>query len=498
MRLLNADSLRLEFFLGLDIPEYAILSHTWGEEEVLFEDMHDPARPLPTQKNGFAKLEGSCAQARRDGYKYIWIDTCCIDKSSSAELSESINSMFQWYQKSARCYAFLDDVNDDADKKRSFGSLEKSRWFKRGWTLQELIAPRDVRFYDEDWSCMGTRGADINGDCSRDLAERISLATGIPVKALHWYSPREHESHVRSWKLFRSEAAALATSLDSFSVAQRMSWAAGRRTTRVEDEAYSLLGLFGVNMPLLYGEGRRAFFRLQQEILRTSNDQSILACVRGFTELWIPCPLLADSPQCFMGSDIEPPSIGAPRWATDGESVPATTPLSPSARTLEISVCLCPLEVDPPWQGSLPLDGEIFFAILDCAYGTDCMSHPAIVLKAIDESALSFVRVNGFQVRRTSPLDLVPSKPSTATINPGPWFAPWDELRRKTRLSRSSNPLALHVTLRLRVVNRVNGDCRHGASAQPRQGNLQDRPSAFLPTTAARPPSPRAVRLRSP
>ncbi len=434
MRLLNTASLRLESFFGLTIPEYAILSHTWGKEEVLFEDMRDPAQPLPTWKTGFAKLKGSCAQARLDGFKYIWIDTCCIDKSSSAELSESINSMFQWYLHSARCYAFLADVNNNADKDGSLGCLEKSRWFIRGWTLQELIAPRDVRFYDKNWSCLGTRGADINGDRSGDLAERISLATGIPAKALRWYTPSDHEFYHPKRRFFRSGDAALSASLGSYSIAQKMSWAARRHTTRVEDEAYSLLGLFGVNMPLLYGEGRRAFFRLQQEILRTSDDQSILACSMDFTPLWTPCPLLADSPRCFTNSDIEPPSIGAPTWPTDSDSVPATTPLSPSAKTVEISVCLCPLEVDSAWQGSLPLDGGIFFAILDCVYRADCMSHPAIVLKAIDESTLSFVRVNGFQVRRTSPLDLVPSQLSTATTIPEPWFAPWNQLTRKSRL----------------------------------------------------------------
>ncbi len=433
MRLLNTASLRLESFFGLTIPEYAILSHTRGKEEVLFEDMRDPAQPLPTQKTGFAKLEGSCAQARRDGYKYIWIDTCCIDKSSSAELSESINSMFQWYLHSARCYAFLADVNDLSDKAGSWKTLEKSRWFVRGWTLQELIAPRDVRFYDENWSCLGTRGADINGDSSRDLAERINLATGIPVRALRWFPFVPEFRHLRQ-NIFHAEAT-LSTSLSSFSIAQKMSWAARRHTTRLEDEAYSLMGLFGVNMPLLYGEGRRAFFRLQQEILRTSNDQSILACVGDYEPLWVPRPLLADSPRGFTDSDVEPPSIGAPKWPADGNSVPATIPLSPSARAVEISVCLCPLEVDPTWQGSFPLDGGIFLAILDCVYQNDCMSHPAIVLKAIDESTLSFVRVNKFQVRKISPMDLVPSKPSAATTSSRTWFAPWDELTRKSCFS---------------------------------------------------------------
>ena len=111
MRLLSTESLRLESFFRGSMPQYAILSHTWETEEVLFDDIRDPAQPLPTHKKGFLKLMCSCAQARRDGYRYIWIDTCCIDKSSSAELSESINSMFRWYANSARCYAYLGDID---------------------------------------------------------------------------------------------------------------------------------------------------------------------------------------------------------------------------------------------------------------------------------------------------------------------------------------------------------------------------------------------------
>jgi hypothetical protein len=125
MRLLNNSSLRLESFFDSAIPEYAILSHTWGKEEILFDDIHDSTKPLPIHKKGFAKLQGSCDQARRDGYGYIWIDTWCIDKSSSAELSEAINSMFQWYHKSRRCYAYLIDVN--APEREGVATFEESR-----------------------------------------------------------------------------------------------------------------------------------------------------------------------------------------------------------------------------------------------------------------------------------------------------------------------------------------------------------------------------------
>jgi hypothetical protein len=186
MRLLNTSSLRLESSFDSAIPGYAILSHTWAKEEVLFDDIRDLNKPLPAHKKGFAKVQGSCDQARRDGYGYILIDTCCIDKSSSAELSEAINSMFQWYHKSPRCYAYLADVN--APEGKGVAAFEQSRWFRRGWTLQELIAPRNVMFYDYNWCFIGmhqTSGDHPEG--LEDLAEKICKASDIPVTLLRWY-----------------------------------------------------------------------------------------------------------------------------------------------------------------------------------------------------------------------------------------------------------------------------------------------------------------------
>ena len=191
------------------------------------------------------KVREACAFARANGYQYIWIDSCCIDKTSSAELSEAINSMYAWYARAEICYAYLADVPPAADHRKPRSDFRGSLWFTRGWTLQELIAPRDVLFLSGDWAPIGPKYALV------DLIEDI---TGISEEALLHVEP-----------------------LDRFSVAQRLSWAAGRETTRLEDQAYSLLGIFDINMPTLYGEGDRAFRRLQEEIMQRVPDQSLFA-----------------------------------------------------------------------------------------------------------------------------------------------------------------------------------------------------------------------------
>jgi hypothetical protein len=194
-------------------------------------------------------------QAAHDGHEYIWIYTCCIDKSSSAELSEAINSMYAWYQKAEICYAVLDDVPgpDAADFEAEF---KASRWFTRGWTLQELLAPRNVVFF----------GRPLTGP-SIMLGDRTSLCGLISTSTA-----------IAEEDLIGSAYCQYCT------VAQKMSWASKRETTREEDIAYSLMGLFSVNMPLLYGEGARAFMRLQEEITNISDDQSIFAWVSPGTE----------------------------------------------------------------------------------------------------------------------------------------------------------------------------------------------------------------------
>ncbi|KAF7895099.1 hypothetical protein EAF00_006913 [Botryotinia globosa] len=154
MRLLHTketENLRVQEFTQRDIPSYAILSHRWEEEEVAFEDIKNGDFK---QKKGFAKLEGCRRRAREDEYDWVWVDTCCIDKSSSAELNETINSMYRWYQESAVCYAYLSDVKE-------IGSLSQSKWFTRGWTLQELIAPRHLILFDMHWHSLGTKSEHV-------------------------------------------------------------------------------------------------------------------------------------------------------------------------------------------------------------------------------------------------------------------------------------------------------------------------------------------------
>ncbi|KAF7523757.1 hypothetical protein G7054_g11674 [Neopestalotiopsis clavispora] len=272
MRLLNASTLRLEEFSS-QCPPYAILSHTWGSEEISFQDINTASSNGSNAKAGLDKIKKACVEALRRSLQYVWVDTCCIDKSSSAELSEAINSMFRWYKEAECCFAYLADVN-------GHGDISQSRWFERGWTLQELLAPARVIFFTRDWRVLGTK---------HDLVQTISDATGI--RSSYLLKPA---SYVR-------EA----------SIAERMHWAARRMTTRVEDLAYCLMGIFDVNMPLLYGEGGRAFTRLQIAIMANSEDQSIFAWEDNQLHTRLPISrarLFAASPAEFSwcGGKIEP------------------------------------------------------------------------------------------------------------------------------------------------------------------------------------------------
>jgi hypothetical protein len=241
-------SLTREFVGDDTIPPYAILSHTWGADvdEFSFADL---TNGTGKNKLGYRKIHFCGEQARQDGLKYFWADTCCINKANYTELSYSINSMFRWYHNATQCYVYLADTGSPAlcpdhgpDRPEWATEFANSRWFKRGWTLQELIAPQSVDFFSRQWERLGNK---------RSLRQQIQQITGIP------------------------EAALQNDPLSQFSVQERLSWTKNRQTKLEEDEAYSLLGIFNVSMALIYGEGKdRAFKRLQEEIDKSSTYQS--------------------------------------------------------------------------------------------------------------------------------------------------------------------------------------------------------------------------------
>lgn len=331
MHLLHTTTKKLEEFVNP--PDYAILSHRWREEEVLFADIHqEHAKGM----KGYAKIEGCCEQARRDGYQYVWIDTCCIDKNSSAALAEGINSMFAWYENAQVCYVYLDDVTDNGDPETE-SAFAKSEWFTRGWTLQELIAPTSLFFFDSRWREIGSKNS---------LAGLLSSITRVHANVLTRVNAGSDK---------------LVATRESFSVATKMSWAAGRKTTRPEDRAYSLMGIFKVHMPVIYGEGeKKAFFRLQLEIIRTSHDQSIFAwCgpgVGGYkTGTWPFAPY----PDYFAKSgNIE--DVPSDQWIGYSQKF-----ISPDAPRLDFSATNDGLDISLPLRPLVDEPDE-FIALLSC------------------------------------------------------------------------------------------------------------------------------------
>ncbi|OJT01782.1 Vegetative incompatibility protein HET-E-1 [Trametes pubescens] len=261
MWLLNTSTYQIVFAEDPSQVRYAILSHVWsstGEQTFQhIQTIHTSARssfPYTCEDTDprlldvirsqlSTKITSCCDYARSQGHPNLWIDACCIDKTSSAELSEAINSMFTWYSQADVCYVFLSDVSSSENPVEKLSFFRRSIWFKRGWTLQELIVPSRIVFLAKDWRMIGT----VAG-----LAKTIEDVTGIDADIL----------------LHRRQ-------LQTVSVAQRMAWAAGRETTRIEDEAYCLMGIFGVRLAVIYGEGSQAFVRLQEEIMTRIPDQSL-------------------------------------------------------------------------------------------------------------------------------------------------------------------------------------------------------------------------------
>jgi hypothetical protein len=348
MRLLQVDTLNLETFYEPKVPPYVTLSHTWGKDEVSLQDLEAGRN----DGRNWTKIYRSSALARKLEYKYIWIDTCCIDKTSSAELSEAINSMYQWYRRCGVCITYLEDVSPNLDEDEdeyhstytasqllSYKTFPKARWFKRGWTLQELIAPPNLHFYDSQWNKIGDK---------QDLLGDIQCITGIDADVLC----------DQRWLLRKS-------------IARRMSWASKRETTRIEDIAYCLMGIFEINMPLLYGEGQRAFTCLQEEIMKRTYDHNLFAWNN-----WIHTPeeaamvirsgvrwpdgvgVLANHPMAFNGSaDVIPC-----RW--NSRSAPYAT------TNRGIQICLHVLPKTTP-------DGaHSFLGLLECHRGSNAIAIP--------------------------------------------------------------------------------------------------------------------------
>ena len=244
MRLLHFDThgeVRLTKDLTDQIPPYAILSHTWGpdEDEITFEELNNG---VDKSKGGYRKLQFCGAQAEKDQLKYFWVDTCCINKANHTELSEAIASMFRWYRDADKCYVYLSDVPAGhhvtiPNDKGWEAAFRQSRWFTRGWTLQELLAPSAVEFFSRKEEFLGSK---------KTLEGLIHEITQIPTLALR------------------------ITSLSTFPVDERLRWAEKRNTKKPEDKAYCLLGIFNVHLPLIYGERDHAFTRLKAEIAKHS------------------------------------------------------------------------------------------------------------------------------------------------------------------------------------------------------------------------------------
>jgi hypothetical protein len=342
MRLINAETLELEEFCGNEIPEYAILSHTWEtpKEEVSFIDITSKTFK---HKAGYQKIWYLCQQASKDHLSWVWCDTCCINKDSSAELSEAINSMFQWYQNAKICYAYLVDILTSSSGKaeENTGKQSKdwvpkefytSRWFRRGWTLQELLAPEDVVFFARDWTRIGTK---------QTLYNHIRTITGVNKGALKW-----------PW------------TISSYSVATRISWAAGRKTSRPEDRAYSLLGILGVHMPLLYGEAEYAFQRLQTELVKLSDDETLF--VHSGPNI------LAEGPDAFISnSELYSMATALPRSTQD-------RPYSITNMGLSMEIPLIHLEERDGRDSSR---SSRMFGILNCHHVQDYKHYLAIPLQ---------------------------------------------------------------------------------------------------------------------
>ena len=341
IRLLNAQNHELPDEAELKRQQgrpYVIISHVWQAMEVTFDDMPHfktiSASPLGSKFHSAAKITGACNAVLRQskgGTNLLWLDTICIDKKNLTEFSTAINSMWQWYKQAEACFAYLEDFPSPG-----VATLTQSKWFTRGWTLQELVAPRNVIFFDKDWNVIGNKDS-----LQRALTGRTKIGTDF---LLH----RQNISRA--------------------SISRRMSWFAGRGTTVPEDTAYCLLGLFGVNMPLLYGEGReRAFRRLEEEIMRYSDDHSLFAWKSAVARP-LGSGLFAESPDHFQetGEYVHKPSRQNNR------------PFQMTNKGISIDLCI------QKYQG-------VYVASIDCLHGQSC--YLGIFLECISSETQQYRRI---------------------------------------------------------------------------------------------------------
>ncbi|KAF4913378.1 Vegetative incompatibility protein HET-E-1 [Colletotrichum fructicola] len=275
MIFLRTDTVELTKHISeYDPPLYAVLSHTWGPEEVMYEDLVGD-RSKAVAKAGFTKIREACRIAFEEYHlEYLWTDTCCTDRKNEAELNASINSSFRRFRSAALCIAYLSDFDYDPssahpkvdNSQLPYQLLRQSRWFTRSWTIQELIAPVRLLFYSRQWELFQERS---------QLVQLLYHITGIDPYALVGGDPAK------------------------IPVARRMYWAASRNATRLEDLAYSLHGLFDVEVAPNYGEGdTNAFIRLQEAILEKAKDPTIFAWRDDWSEeyfTWEKCEELIHS-----------------------------------------------------------------------------------------------------------------------------------------------------------------------------------------------------------
>ncbi|KAI3538376.1 hypothetical protein CABS01_08119 [Colletotrichum abscissum] len=295
MRLINTNTLELKEFPDHSIPPYVIFSHVWGDEaeECHFQEFCSSANHTAEtkRKNGYAKIVNFCLKCRESGYEWAWADTVCIDKANYDELNFAINSMFEWYQNSEMCFAYLEDTKvperSPFGRDQHFlflGRIRDCQWFKRGWTLQELIAPRTIRFFSREWKWFMS---------NYQAVDDISGITSLPKNVI--YQLKDSTFTLQSYRSWLQ-----------YSPRSVLKWASRRTVRQTEDAAYSLLGLLNVKIDIHYGEGLKAFERLQTLLILQTGDPR---CLLWENDEWASrktdriglCPYLSPSISVFQG-----------------------------------------------------------------------------------------------------------------------------------------------------------------------------------------------------